>query len=73
MNADDQDQDDDDLADDGIESVAHEDDSDDVRPLRKPRPRRYKIQEVIKVRQIMLIQVVKEERGNKGAALTTYL
>ena len=40
---------------------------------RKPRPRRYKIQEVIKVRQILLIQVVKEERGNKGAALTTYL
>ena len=71
--ADDQDQDDDDLADYGIESVAQEDDSDDVRPLRKPRPRRYKIQEVIKVRQIMLIQVVKEERGNKGAALTTYL
>ena len=35
--------------------------------------RRYKIQEVIKKRQIMLIQVVKEERGNKGAALTTYL
>jgi Rne/Rng family ribonuclease len=40
---------------------------------RKPRARRYKIQEVIKVRQIMLVQVVKEERGNKGAALTTYL
>ncbi|MEM8536720.1 MAG: ribonuclease E/G, partial [Pseudomonadota bacterium] len=46
---------------------------DDVRPVRKPRPKRYKIQEVIKVRQILLIQVVKEERGNKGAALTTYL
>jgi len=39
----------------------------------KPRHRRYKIQEVVKVRQILLIQVVKEERGNKGAALTTYL
>src|SRR4029077_2937002 len=40
-----------------------------------PRPRRrsYKIQEVIKRRQIMLVQVVKEERGTKGAALTTYL
>ena len=39
-----------------------------------PRPqRRYKIQEVIKRRQIMLVQVAKEERGNKGAALTTYL
>ena len=59
--------------DDAIESVADEDDSEDVRPVRKPRPRRYKIQEVIKVRQIMLVQVVKEERGNKGAALTTYL
>jgi ribonuclease E len=59
--------------DDSIESVAEEDDSEDIRPVRKPRPRRYKIQEVIKVRQILLIQVVKEERGNKGAALTTYL
>ena len=59
--------------DDTIESVAEEDDSEDIRPARKPRPRRYKIQEVIKVRQILLVQVVKEERGNKGAALTTYL
>ncbi|HEX4768664.1 MAG TPA: Rne/Rng family ribonuclease [Lichenihabitans sp.] len=41
---------------------------------RPSRPRRhYKIQEVIKRRQILLVQVVKEERGNKGAALTTYL
>lgn len=40
---------------------------------RKVLTRRYKIQEVIRRRQIMLIQVVKEERGNKGAALTTYL
>ncbi|MCF2903688.1 Rne/Rng family ribonuclease [Octadecabacter sp. CECT 8868] len=59
--------------DDSIESVADEDERADVRPVRKPRPKRYKIQEVIKVRQILLIQVVKEERGNKGAALTTYL
>ena len=59
--------------DDSIESVADEDDAEDLRPARKPRARRYKIQEVIKVRQIMLVQVVKEERGNKGAALTTYL
>ncbi|WP_298863734.1 Rne/Rng family ribonuclease [uncultured Sulfitobacter sp.] len=59
--------------DDDIESVADEDDSEDIRPVRKPRARRYKIQEVIKVRQILLVQVVKEERGNKGAALTTYL
>ena len=43
-------------------------------PYRAPRMRRqYKIQEVIKRRQVLLVQVVKEERGNKGAALTTYL
>jgi ribonuclease E len=60
------------LQEDGIESVG-DDDVEDIRLPRKPRPRRYKIQEVIKVRQIMLVQVVKEERGNKGAALTTYL
>ena len=59
--------------DDTIESVAVEDDVEDLRPQRRPRPRRYKIQEVIKVRQVLLVQVVKEERGNKGAALTTYL
>ncbi len=41
--------------------------------LRRAQARRYKIQEVIKRRQVLLIQVVKEERGNKGAALTTYL
>ncbi|MDG3040320.1 Rne/Rng family ribonuclease [Roseicyclus marinus] len=55
------------------ETVADDDTEEDIRPTRKPRPRKYKIQEVIKVRQIMLVQVVKEERGNKGAALTTYL
>ncbi|MGR3759182.1 Rne/Rng family ribonuclease [Roseobacteraceae bacterium NS-SX3] len=59
--------------DETIESVADDDDQEDIRPPRKPRPRRYKIQEVIKVRQVLLVQVVKEERGNKGAALTTYL
>jgi ribonuclease E len=42
------------------------------RVARKPR-KQYKIQEVIKRRQILLVQVAKEERGNKGAALTTYL
>jgi ribonuclease E len=43
-------------------------------PERQPRrSRRYKIQEVIKRRQVLLVQVVKEERGTKGAALTTYL
>ena len=46
----------------------------DETPRRATRPRRhYKIQEVIKRRQVLLVQVVKEERGNKGAALTTYL
>ena len=59
--------------DESIEAVADDDTQDDIRPKRKPRPKRYKIQEVIKVRQILLVQVVKEERGNKGAALTTYL
>ncbi len=59
--------------DDEIESIAEEDVAEEIRAPRKPRARRYKIQEVVKVRQIMLVQVVKEERGNKGAALTTYL
>ncbi|MDP3862785.1 MAG: ribonuclease E/G, partial [Phaeovulum sp.] len=59
--------------DEDIESVADEDLSEEIQSHRKPRPRRYKIQEVVKVRQILLVQVVKEERGNKGAALTTYL
>jgi ribonuclease E len=56
-----------------IEQVGAGDAMEDV-PRRTYVPRRqYKIQEVIKRRQILLIQVVKEERGNKGAALTTYL
>ena len=58
---------------DEIESVSEADDPLDLVIASKPRPSRYKIQEVIKVRQILLVQVVKEERGNKGAALTTYL
>ena len=58
--------------DDEIESIAEEDVAEEIKAPR-PRARRYKIQEVVKVRQIMLVQVVKEERGNKGAALTTYL
>ena len=56
---------------------AVDDDDDDVEEELARRKRRlmrkYKIQEVIRRRQIMLVQVVKEERGNKGAALTTYL
>ena len=57
-----------------VESIGAEDALEEV-PQRTRRPRRrvYKIQEVIKRRQILLVQVVKEERGNKGAALTTYL
>src|SRR5205823_8127049 len=58
---------------DAIESVGGADAMEEV-PERMYRPRRqYKIQEVIKRRQVMLVQVVKEERGTKGAALTTYL
>ena len=49
------------------------DDEEEVAPRRIRPPRPYKIQEVTKRRQILLVQVVKEERGNKGAALTTYL
>ena len=73
--------DDDDDDDDGhieekeeIESVGAEDAMEEVpdRIVRKPR-KQYRIQEVIKRRQILLVQVAKEERGNKGAALTTYL
>ncbi|WP_343343362.1 Rne/Rng family ribonuclease [Sphingomicrobium sp. XHP0239] len=44
-----------------------------VRNKRRALRRRYKIQDVIQRRQVLLVQVVKEERGNKGAALTTYL
>lgn len=60
-------------ADAAVEEVGG--DEDDAENVRRPSVdrRRYKIQEVIKRRQILLIQVVKEERGNKGAALTTYL
>ncbi len=53
----------------GRSSRRDDDDSENRMSLR----RRYKIQDVIRRRQVMLVQVVKEERGNKGAALTTYL
>jgi ribonuclease E len=72
-----------------VSAEAHPDDAEaapesetagDAQPLQAARPsqrwvrkKHYKIQEVIKRRQIILVQVVKEERGNKGAALTTYL
>jgi len=56
-----------------VEQVGSEDAMEEVPERPRRRPRTYKIQEVIKRRQIILVQVVKEERGNKGAALTTYL
>jgi len=49
------------------------DQAEELRRKRMALRRRYKIQDVIKRRQVLLVQVVKEERGNKGAALTTYL
>ncbi|MGE0024727.1 MAG: ribonuclease E/G, partial [Hyphomicrobium sp.] len=56
-----------------VESVGSEDALEELPSRPRRRPRSYKIQEVIKRRQVILVQVVKEERGNKGAALTTYL
>jgi ribonuclease E len=70
---DEDDEDGEDAEEEVVESVGGDDVLEEV-PERTFRPRRqYKIQEVIKRRQVMLVQVVKEERGNKGAALTTYL
>jgi len=83
----DDDDDDDDASDDEDDSDDEADDGETKaaakpargrRPARKESPRssiskRYKIQEVIRRRQVLLVQVVKEERGNKGAALTTFL
>ena len=54
-------------------SGSDENAADELRRKRQNLRRRYKIQDVIKRRQVLLVQVVKEERGNKGAALTTYL
>ncbi|MFD2182073.1 Rne/Rng family ribonuclease [Rhodoplanes azumiensis] len=66
-------EDDDEEEEEVVESVGGADALEEL-PDRTPRYRRqYKIQEVIKRRQVMLVQVVKEERGTKGAALTTYL
>ncbi|MEQ1612296.1 MAG: Rne/Rng family ribonuclease [Hyphomicrobiaceae bacterium] len=56
-----------------VDSVGAEDALEELPARPRRRPRSYKIQEVIKRRQIILVQVVKEERGTKGAALTTYL
>jgi len=56
------------------DTTDHEEIINDERPEKfNKHKKRYKIQEVIKKRQIILIQVTKEERGNKGAALTTYI
>jgi ribonuclease E len=66
------------VSDTTVEAVGVEDPLEEAHEEREPRKprhnfRNYKIQEVVKRRQIMLVQVVKEERGNKGAALTTFL
>ena len=58
---------------DMVESVGSEDAMEELPSHVRTNRRQYNIQEVIKRRQIILVQVVKEERGNKGAALTTYL
>ncbi|WP_201838605.1 Rne/Rng family ribonuclease [Microvirga zambiensis] len=69
-----EDEDDQDLEEHEIVEQLGGDDAIEDLPQRRRTPRKqYKIQEVIKRRQILLVQVVKEERGNKGAALTTYL
>ncbi len=61
-------------SDETVEAMGEEDAIEEAQPKKQRRQMRsYKIQEVIKRRQVILIQVVKEERGNKGAALTTYL
>ncbi|KPB01680.1 Rne/Rng family ribonuclease [Ahrensia marina] len=72
--SDDDDDSDDSDTDDDVDVVADDDDAiEDSRPRRRSSRKQYKIQEVIKRRQVILVQVVKEERGNKGAALTTYM
>ena len=57
----------------GSGNRGHAKEADELRAKRMALRRRYKIQDVIQRRQVLLVQVVKEERGNKGAALTTYL
>src|SRR5262249_45956303 len=59
-------------AEETVETVGG-DEVDEIRRRHRIWQRRYKIQEVIRKRQILLVQVAKEERGNKGAALTTYI
>ena len=59
--------------DDHIESISNDDESEEFHSLSQLNRRNYRIQEVIRVRRPVLVQVIKEERGNKGAALTTYI
>ena len=56
-----------------IESISNDDDREEFHSLQRLNRRTYRIQEVIRVRRPVLVQVIKEERGNKGAALTTFI
>ena len=58
---------------DGSEDIADDYNEEELKKIKRNLYRNYKIQEVIARRQILLVQVVKEERGTKGAALTTYI
>ncbi len=60
-------------ADNEIKNLSEDDEGTEVDVSWKNLIKKYKIQEVIKPRQVLLVQVVKEERGNKGASLTTYI
>ena len=60
-------------SDEGVNIIPEAEEALNEETFIKKQHRKFRIQEVIKVRQILLIQIVKEERGNKGAALTTYL
>lgn len=63
----------DDESDERIVETVSENEADEVAARRFKQIKKYKIQEVIHRGQVLLVQVIKEERGNKGAALTTYL
>ena len=62
---------------DPVEKKAEDNQTSETEEIKKPetkfRPKRYKIQEVIKPNQVILIQVIKDERGQKGAALSTFI
>ncbi|MBO6919428.1 MAG: Rne/Rng family ribonuclease [Rhizobiaceae bacterium] len=63
----------DDEDDGNVENIGSDDALEEVPVAPRKTRKQYRIQEVIKRRQILLVQIVKEERGNKGAALTTYM